>query len=296
MSEIGRERSVHVWLQRRKIELDDLIVFSVGVGSEKALPVQIGRVCDLGSSSRPQVILHTKVVGEDGRCRAYLGAHVADGSHPSATYALDTWPIVFDDGTGSSFHRQDTGHLENDVLGTRPPLEGPRQLHPDHLGAFQLPRYVGHHVHGVSATYTDAETAQTASVGRVGVGADHQQTWKCVILEDDLVDDTGTRVPETDAVLGTGRLQEIVHFLVDVLGPFQILLATHLGLDQVVAVDRRGHGDFWQSCEENSEFSVNNSEFRILVKYYIIAVAVQLCYFHRFLMYEGRIKDYFSIS
>lgn len=249
MSEIGREWSVHVWLQRRKIELDDLIVFSVGVGSEKALPVQIGRVCDLGSSRGPQIILHTKVVREDGGCGAYLGAHVANGRHPGATYTLDTGPKVFYDGSSSSFHRQDTGHLENDVLGTRPPFQGPGQLHTDHFGAFQLPRYVGHHVYGVSATYTDAETAQTSAIRRVGVGADHQQTWKCVILEDDLMDDTGTRVPETDAVLGTGRLQKIIDFLVDVLGAFQILLATHLGLDQVVAVDRRGYGDSWQSCK-----------------------------------------------
>lgn len=267
MSEIGRERSVHVWLQRRKIELDDLIVFSVSVGSEKALPVEIGCVCDLGSSSCPQIILHTKVVWEDGCCCAYLGAHVANGRHPSATYALDTGPKVFHDGPGSSFHRQDTGHLENDVLRTRPSFELPCQLHTDHFGAFQLPRYVGHHVHGVSATYTDAETAQTAAVRRVGVGADHQQTWKCVILEDDLVDDTGTRVPETDAVLGTGRLQEIIDFLVDVLGAFQILLATHLGLDQVVAVDRRGYGDLWQSCEENLEFSVKYRAY--FVWYYV---------------------------
>ena len=55
------------------------------------------------------------------------------------------------------------------------------------------------------------------------------------------MNDSGARFPEADAVLGSGRGQEVVDLLVEVLGPVQILLALNLGLDQVVAVD--GGGD-----------------------------------------------------
>ena len=55
------------------------------------------------------------------------------------------------------------------------------------------------------------------------------------------MNDTTAGFPEADPVLGSGRGQEVVDLLVEVLGPVQILLALNLGLDQVVAVD--GGGD-----------------------------------------------------
>ena len=55
------------------------------------------------------------------------------------------------------------------------------------------------------------------------------------------MDDSGSGFPESDSVLGSGRGQEVVDLLVEVLGPVQILLALNLSLDQVVAVD--GGGD-----------------------------------------------------
>ena len=66
-------------------------------------------------------------------------------------------------------------------------------------------------------------------------------TRESVVLEDDLVNDTAAGFPEADAVFGSGRGQEVVHLLVDVLGPGQVLVALNLGLDQVVAVDGGWH-------------------------------------------------------
>ena len=249
MSEVRRKRPVHVWFQGRQVQFDDLVVFSVSVGCQQAFPVLIRGVGNLASSGGSQIILHAEIVGEYRGGGANFCAHVANGGHSSAADAVDAGAEVLDDRPGSSLHRQDTSDLQDYVLGAGPALQRSSQLHADDFGTFQLPRYVGHHVHGVGATHADAKAAEAAAVGRVRVGTDHQQAWESVVLEDDLMDDAGARVPETDAVLGPGCLQEVVHLLVDVFRALQVLLAAHLRLDQVVAVNRGRHGDFWQSYQ-----------------------------------------------
>ena len=57
------------------------------------------------------------------------------------------------------------------------------------------------------------------------------------------MNDSGSWFPESDAVLGSGRGQEVVDLLVEVLGPVQILLALNLSLDQVVTVDGGWYSD-----------------------------------------------------
>jgi ABC-type transporter Mla MlaB component len=51
------------------------------------------------------------------------------------------------------------------------------------------------------------------------------------------VDNTGTGLPETDIVLGTGSREEVVNLLVDVNSTSKILSTTNLSLNQVVTVD-----------------------------------------------------------
>lgn len=77
----------------------------------------------------------------------------------------------------------------------------------------------------------------------MGVSADKKTTGEGVVLEDDLVDDTGARAPETNVVLGAGSGQEVVDLLVDVNGAGKILLTTNLGLNEMVAVDSGGVGN-----------------------------------------------------
>ena len=69
------------------------------------------------------------------------------------------------------------------------------------------------------------------------VGTDHQTTGEGVVLQDNLVNDTGARLPETNVVLASGTGKEVVNFPVDVIGTGKILLTTNLGLNQVVTVD-----------------------------------------------------------
>ena len=65
------------------------------------------------------------------------------------------------------------------------------------------------------------------------------------------MNDTAAGFPEADPVLGSGRGQEVVHLLVDVLGPGQVLVALDLRLDQVVAVDGGGNSDLQRNIFKN---------------------------------------------
>ena len=58
--------------------------------------------------------------------------------------------------------------------------------HDAYLGALQLPGDIGHHVDGIGAAHADAQAAQTSSVGRVRVGADHQKAGERVVLQNNL--------------------------------------------------------------------------------------------------------------
>ena len=56
------------------------------------------------------------------------------------------------------------------------------------------------------------------------------------------MNNTTARFPESDTVLGAGSREEVVHLLVNVDGTSEILLATDLRLNQVIAVNRRWDG------------------------------------------------------
>jgi hypothetical protein len=74
----------------------------------------------------------------------------------------------------------------------------------------------------------------------VRVSTDDQTTGESVVLQNDLVNDTGTGLPETDVVLGSSGGKEVVDLLVNLVGTSQILVTTNLGLNQVVTVDGGG--------------------------------------------------------
>lgn len=64
---------------------------------------------------------------------------------------------------------------------------------------------------------TNAKSTKTASIGCVRVSSDHEQSREGIVLEDNLMDDTGAWLPESNAVLSARGLQELVYFFVDVL-------------------------------------------------------------------------------
>lgn len=173
MSQVGCEGSVYVRLQSGQIQFDDLIVLGVRVRRQQAL-VLIGGSGDFRASGRLQVILHPVIVREERGGGADLGTHVANGRHSGAADAVDARTEVLHDGTGTALDGEDTGHFQNDVLGTGPTLELARELHADHLRALELPRDVRHNVDGIGAADADAQATKTAAIRRVRIGTDHQ--------------------------------------------------------------------------------------------------------------------------
>jgi len=151
--------------------------------------------------------------------------------------------VVLDDGASATLDGEDTSNLEDDILGGGPARELASELDTNDLGGLQLPGETGHDVDGISTTDTNSSHTETTSVGGVGVSADEETTGESVVLEEDLVDDTRAGLPETDVVLGASRGKEVVDLLVDVDSTLQILGATDLGLNQVVAVDGGGVGN-----------------------------------------------------
>lgn len=49
------------------------------------------------------------------------------------------------------------------------------------------------------------------------VGTDHEEAGECVVLEDDLMDDTGAWFPEADTVFSSSCFEELVYFFVEIL-------------------------------------------------------------------------------
>ena len=128
------------------------------------------------------------------------------------------------------------------TLGSGPARDLASEVDADDLGALELPRQIRHNVHSVRASHTARNHTQPTRVGRVRVGTNHQSTREGIVLQDDLMDDSGTRLPESDTVFGGGGGKEVVHLLVDGDGASQVLDASNLGFDEMVAMDGRGDG------------------------------------------------------
>ena len=88
------------------------------------------------------------------------------------------------------------------------------QLDSEHLGGLELPGETSHHIDGISTSNTNAEASETATVGRVRVGSNGEETGVRIVLEDDLVDDAAAWLPETNAELGASARKEVINLKV----------------------------------------------------------------------------------
>ena len=150
---------------------------------------------------------------------------------------------VLDDRAGAALHREDAGDLEDDVLRRGPARQRPAKVHADQLRHAGVERPARHHVDGVGAAHADRDHAEPARVRRVAVGADHHPAGERVLLEHDLVDDPGARLPEPDPVLRRHRAEELVDLRVHVERALQVDVGADPGLDEVVAVHGGRHLD-----------------------------------------------------
>ena len=243
---VWAERTIQVRLQSGEVNLDDLVEVLLWAGIHfcvtcEVLGNAIGQSRHICAARRPQVTAHALIVSKRGSGGADLSAHVANGALSSAAHRIGTLAEVLDDASGSTFGGQDSGHLQNHILRAGPAAHFSGELHADQLGEFELPRHSGHHVYRVGTAHTDGHHAQSSSVHCVAVGSDHHASRKGIVLEHHLVNDAGSRLPESDAVFVGHRLEEVVDLVVAVDGLLQVRIRPHLGLNQVVAVHRRRH-------------------------------------------------------
>mmetsp|Transcript_45480 Transcript_45480/g.75908 ORF Transcript_45480/g.75908 Transcript_45480/m.75908 type:complete len:411 (+) Transcript_45480:1238-2470(+) len=252
---VGAVRSggaVDMRLELREVDLDDMVVVGALISLEKVL-VLVGILGDSSTAGGLEVTGHAVVEREEGGGGSDLSAHVADGAHSCAGDRVDTRAKVLDDVVGSSRDSEDASELEDDVLGRGPSVELSSELDTDVSRGLEFPRDASHDIDSISTTDTDGDHAKTSSVGGMAVSTDHETAREGVVLKDDLVDDSASRTPEAHAVLGAGSGKELIDFLVGDLGLVQVDDGSLLGLNQVVAVDRRGDCRLGESCRDELE-------------------------------------------
>lgn len=235
-SKVGSKGTVNVRLKLREVDLDQLVVLGALVLMQ-LLGVLAGEVTNVLTLGGLQVIVHTVVEGEHGGGSTNFSTHVTDGTHTSARESLNTRSVVLNDSTSTTLDGKETGNLQDDILGSGPAGHLTGKLDTDDLGSLQLPGKTSHDIDSISTTDTNSSHSKTTSVGGVRVSTDHQTTRESVVLQDNLVNDTGTGLPETDVVLGGGTSKEVINFLVNLVRTSKILVTSNLGLDQVVTVD-----------------------------------------------------------
>ena len=130
------------------------------------------------------------IIGEEGSGSADLGTHVADRSHTCARERFYTWSVIFDNRPGSTFHRQDSSNLQDDVykqeldlamrssmiltLWRRPAIQLPVQVDTNDLRRLELPWNVGHDIHCVRTTHTASDHTETTGIRGMRIRANHQ--------------------------------------------------------------------------------------------------------------------------
>ena len=245
--EVRAERAVEVGLEGAQVNLNHLVEVLLGVGVHlgvacEVLGDSVSQIRHIGTAGGPQVAGHALIVSKRRGGRADLCPHVANGALSGAAHGVGAFAEVLDDATRSALHREDAGHLEDDVLGAGPTAHLAGQLDADQFGEFQLPGHAGHDVHGVGTAHTDGDHSQTTRIHGMAIRSDHHAAWEGVVLEHHLVDDAGAGLPEPDAILVGDGLEEIVDLVVAVDGLLEVRVRADLGLDQVVAMHRGRHG------------------------------------------------------
>ncbi len=245
---VGRVRPHDVRLELGQVHLDHLVEVLLRVGEHLRIGDQVGAVRLgerglIGAIGRAQVGGHAVVEVEEGGGGAELGAHVADRALAGGADRLRAGAEVLDDLVGAALHGEEPAEIGDDVLGRGPAAELAGEPHAHELGIEHLPRQPRHRLAAIRAADPDGGHAEAARVGRVRVGADHETAGEGVVLQHDLMDDAGPRLPEADPVLLRGGVEELVHLAVLRDGPLHVVAGAALGADQVVAVHRRRHRD-----------------------------------------------------
>jgi hypothetical protein len=239
---IRSEGTVDMGFKLVEINLNELIILSTFIRGEVVLE-GISEISNGSTLGGNKVVSHAVVVREQGGGGSDFSTHVTDGTHTSGRDRVNTLTGVFNNSTSTTLDSQDTSNLKDDILGGGPARKVSVKLNANDLGALEFPRNVSHNINGISTTDTNGDHTKTTSVRGVRISTDHKTTGESIVLKDDLMDDTGTGLPETNVVLGSGSGQEVVDFLVDIDGTSQILYTTNLSFNQVITVNSGRDGN-----------------------------------------------------
>ena len=250
---IGRERPVEVGLHLREVYLHELVVESGGVGIYLLVGPQLVGVAGregrhLGAPRLAQIFVGSLVVGKQAARGSQFGAHVADGGLARGREGGRSLTEIFEYGVGAALHGEPSQDFEYHVFGRGPPREPAREMHADEPGHLQFPRHTCEHIHGIGTAHAHGHHAQSAGIGRVGVGAHHHAAGERIVFEHHLMDDAGSGGPEADAVFARHRLQEVVHLAVGLTRRGQVAPGPHIGPYQVVAMHGCRHGHLRLAC------------------------------------------------
>ena len=91
--------------------------------------------------------------------------------------------------------------IKERTLGSSPSTNLSGQLDTDDFGALEFPWNTSHDVNSISTTNTTSDHSQPAGVWCVRVRSDHQSTWECIVLENNLMNDARAGFPESHIVL-----------------------------------------------------------------------------------------------
>lgn len=111
-------------------------------------------------------------------------------------------------------------------------------MYPNQAGHLQFPFHSGHDIHRIGSTDSDGNHAQTACIRSMRIRTHHHTSRESVIFQYHLMDDTRSRLPESQSVMGSHAFQKIIYLLICLAGYGQIGLRSLESLNQVVTMYR----------------------------------------------------------
>ena len=169
------------------------------------------------------------------------------------------------------------------------------ELHADELRHLELPLHAHQAIDQVSAAHADREHTEAARSRRVAVGDEHHAAREVVVLEENLVANARARRPEVKAVALGSAGEEIVRFVVRLIGNLQVRNRTRVGHHQVVTDDRSGQRNavLARRKELNNGHRAANVVRACTIRAEFDVVSASLIFAHFFGMIEMRVEDFF---
>ena len=203
---------------------------------------------DTISAGGSQISSHAPVEREKRSGSSYFRTHIANGRFAGSRQGSCSRSEIFDDGVRSSFYGQNPSKFQDHIFRGSPAAQFSGQADTDNPWHFQFPFHTRHHVYGIRTADADGHHAQSSGIRSVRVGSYHHPAGESVIFEHYLVNDSGARLPEADAVTRGYIAQKVVNFFVCFGCRSNVLLCSFVRLYQVVTVHGGGNSHFFFSC------------------------------------------------